>query len=98
MAAASETQSVPWYVEELLGKNYTARKEHLVTANEAGKRIEELPGFQDVLVLGVSRPPELICDHLDEMRLQAGDTIIYYKLSVQDSVTRRKEANEGASL
>ena len=97
MAAASETQSVPWYVEQVLGKGWTDRFEHTVTASEAGKTVEELPEFHDVLVLGVSRPPDLICDRLDSVRLQAGDTIIYYRLTVQDSVTRREKRNGDAS-
>lgn len=91
MAAAAETQSVPWYVEQVLGEGWTDRLEHRVTATEAGRTIEELPDFHDVLVLGVSRPPNLLCDHLDTVRLQTGDTIIYYRLNVLDSVTRRKQ-------
>jgi voltage-gated potassium channel len=93
MAAASATQSVPWYVEHVLGKGWTDRKERRVQPNEAGMRIQDLPGFRDVLVLGVSRPPDLICDQLDDLLLEAGDVIVYYKLTVQDSVTRRMESN-----
>ena len=92
MAAASETQSVPWYVEHVLGEGWTDRQERRVLPGEQGKRIQELPDFRDVLVLGVSRPPDLICDQLDDLLLEAGDVIIYYKLTVQDSVTRRREA------
>jgi len=44
-------------------------------------------------VLGISRPPDLICDHLDTTRLQAGDIVIYYRLTVQDAVQRRMKAN-----
>jgi voltage-gated potassium channel len=97
MAAASETQSVPWYVEQVLGKGWTDRPEHIVTADEAGMTIEQLPEFHDVLVLGISRPPDLICDDLDAVRLQPGDAIIFYRLSVQDSVTRRMQDNGGAT-
>ena len=93
MAAAAETQSVPWYVEHVLGKGWTDRKERRVTAAEAGLRIHDLPGFRDVLVLGVSRPPDFIADQLDDLQLESGDVIIYYKLTVQDSVTRRMESN-----
>jgi hypothetical protein len=93
MAAASATQSVPWYVEHVLGKGWTDRKERRVQPDEAGMRIQDLPGFRDVLVLGVSRPPDLICDQLDDLLLEAGDVIVYYKLTVQDSVTRRMESN-----
>jgi voltage-gated potassium channel len=93
MAAASETQSVPWYVEHVLGKGWTDRKERRVLPNEAGLRIQDLPGFKDVLVLGVSRPPDLICDQLDDLLLEPNDVIVYYKLTVQDSVTRRMESN-----
>jgi voltage-gated potassium channel len=94
MAAASETQSVPWYVEQVLGKGWTDRKEHRVTAEEAGKTVEELPDFHDTLVLGVSRPPDLLCDHLDSIRLREGDIVIYYRLQILDSVERRKQAAE----
>lgn len=97
MAAASETQSVPWYVEQVLGKGWSDRREHRVTPEQAGKRIQELPQFQDVLVLGVSRPPDLICDHLDSLRLQEGDTIVFYRLTVQDSITRKMQGNGAAS-
>ncbi len=95
MAAASETQSVPWYVEQVLGKGWTDRKERKVLPAEAGKRIEELPDLRDVLVLGVSRPPELICDHIDDLLLEEDDVILFYKLSVQDAVTRRMESQKG---
>jgi voltage-gated potassium channel len=97
MAAASETQSVPWYVEQVLGKGWTDRLEHRVTAAETGKTIEELPEFHDVLVLGISRPPDLICDHLDTTTLQAGDTVIFYRLTVRDAVERRMKANKHAT-
>jgi len=97
MAAASETQSVPWYVEHVLGKGWTDRKERRVLPEEAGMKIQDLPGFRDVLVLGVSRPPDLICDQLDDLLLEAGDVIVYYKLTVQDSVTRRMASNGEAS-
>jgi voltage-gated potassium channel len=93
MAAAAETQSVPWYVENVLGKGWTDRKERRILPAEAGKTIQEIPGFKDVLVLGVSRPPDLICDHLDDLPLEAGDVVVYYKLAVQDAVTRRVESN-----
>jgi voltage-gated potassium channel len=94
MAAASETQSVPWYVEQVLGKGWTDRKEHRITAAEAGKTVEELPEFHDVLVLGISRPPDLLSDHLDTLRLQEGDIVIYYRLQILDAVERRKQAAE----
>jgi voltage-gated potassium channel len=94
MAAAAETQSVPWYVEQVLGKGWTDRMEHRITAAEAGKTIEELPEFHDVLVLGISRPPDLLCDHLDSTRLREGDIVIYYRLQIQDSVERRRKAAE----
>jgi voltage-gated potassium channel len=97
MAAASETQSVPWYVEQVLGKGWTDRLEHHVTTAEAGKTIEELPEFHDVLVLGISRPPDLICDHLDTTLLQVGDIVIFYRLTVQDAVERRMKANQQAT-
>lgn len=97
MAAASETQSVPWYVEQVLGEGWTDRMEHTVTASEAGNTVEMLPEFHGVLVLGVSRPPDLICDHLDSVRLQEGDTLIYYRLAVQDSVERRMNRNGDAT-
>jgi voltage-gated potassium channel len=93
MAAAAETQSVPWYVEQMLGKGYTDRRERRVAHAEEGKRIEELPDLQDVLVLGVSRPPDLICDDIDELMLHEGDTIIYYKLTVQDAITRKMRSD-----
>ena len=92
MAAASETQSVPWYVEHVLGKGWTDRKERRVAAAETGMTIEDLPGFRHVLVLGVSRPPDLIYDNLDDLLLQENDVIMYYRLTVQDSVTRRNDA------
>ncbi|MCO5223274.1 MAG: potassium channel family protein [Thermomicrobiales bacterium] len=95
MAAASETQSVPWFVQQLIGQGWSDRKEYRVTAADAGQTIRELPGFHDVLVLGVSRPPDLICDDLDTVRLRDGDTVIYYELTVQDAVTRRM-TNNGA--
>jgi len=94
MAAASETQSVPWYVEQVLGKGWTDRKERRVLPAETGKRISELPDLQDVLVLGVSRPPELVCDNIDDLLLEDNDVILYYKLSVQDAVTRRMESRK----
>jgi voltage-gated potassium channel len=97
MAAASETQSVPWYVEQVLGKGWTDRMERTVTAAEAGLTVEQLPGFRDVLVLGISRPPDLICDDLDRLPLEAGDVVIYYQLAVQDSVTRRTHRQGDAS-
>ncbi len=93
MAAAAETQSVPWYVEHVLGKGWTDRQVRNVTAKEAGEKIRDLPGFRDVLVMGVSRPPDFICDGLDDLLLEPGDVIVYYKLTVQDSVTRRMESN-----
>lgn len=94
MAAASETQSVPWYVEHVLGEGWTDRKERRVTPQETGMKIQDLPGFRNVLVLGVSRPPEFICDQLDELVLESGDTIVYYMLTVQDSVARRMGSKE----
>jgi voltage-gated potassium channel len=94
MAAASETQSVPWYVEQILGKGWTDRKEYRITAADAGKTVKELPEFHDVLVLGVSRPPDLLCDHLDTIRLREGDIVIYYRLQILDAVERRKQAAE----
>jgi voltage-gated potassium channel len=97
MAAAAETQSVPWYVEQVLGKGWTDRRERTVAASEAGKTVKQLPDLRDVLVLGVSRPPDLICDDLDTVLLEAGDTIIYYQLAVQDSVTRRTQHNGDAT-
>jgi voltage-gated potassium channel len=96
MAAAAETQSVPWYVEQVLGKGWTDRLEHRITAQEAGKTIEQLPEFHDVLVLGISRPPNLLCDHLDSTELKEGDMVIYYRLQVQDAVERRMKAAERA--
>jgi voltage-gated potassium channel len=97
MAAAAESQSVPWYVEQVIGGNWSDRKTHLVEQHEAGKRIQELADVRDVLVLGVSRPPDLICDNIDELLLQEGDTIIYYQLSVQDALTRKMNASGAAS-
>ena len=97
MAAASETQSVPWYVEQVLGKGWTDRRERTIQPKEAGKTIDELPEFHDVLVLGISRPPDLICDHLDTTPLQTGDTVIYYRLTIQDSAERRMKANQQAT-
>lgn len=94
MAAAAATQSVPWYVEQVLGKGWTDRKEHRITVQEAGKTIEQLPEFHDVLVLGISRPPDLLCDHLDTTQLREGDIVIYYQLQILDSVERRKQAAE----
>ena len=94
MAAASETQSVPWYVEQVLGKGWTDRLEHRITAEEAGKTVEELPEFHDVLVLGISRPPDLLCDNLDTLRLREGDIVIYYRLQILDAVERRKQSAE----
>mgnify|MGYP000682783699 CR=1 FL=1 len=94
MAAAAESQSVPWYVEQVIGKGWTDRLEHRVTATEAGKTVEQLPDFHDVLVLGISRPPDMLCDHLDTTRLHEGDTVIYYRLQVQDAVERRQKAAE----
>lgn len=93
MAAASETQSVPWYVEQVLGKGWSDRLEHTITPAEAGKTIEQLPEFHDVLVLGITRGADLLCDHLDSAPLQVGDTVIYYRLTVQDAVQRRMKAN-----
>lgn len=94
MAAAAETQSVPWYVEQVLGKGWSDRKERRVKPDEAGKRIADIPDLRDVLVLGVSRANDLICDDIDNLLLQAGDIVIYYKLTVQDSVTRRMQATD----
>lgn len=93
MAAASETQSVPWYVEQLLGEGWSDRREYTVSPEESGKSIQQLPGLQDVLVLGISRAGDLLVDHLDSAKLDAGDRVIYYRLVVQDSIERRLTAN-----
>ena len=97
MAAAAETQSVPWYVEQVIGKGWSDRKERRVKHEEDGKHIEELPDLRDVLVLGVSRPPDLLCDNIDELVLQEGDTIIYYRLTVQDAISRKMNASGATS-
>ncbi len=94
MAAASETQSVPWYVEQLLETGWTDRLERAILPAEAGKTVQQLPHFHDVLVLGISRAGDLLVDRLDTLRLQEGDIVIYYRLAVQDSVQRRMTANE----
>lgn len=97
MAAASETQSLPWYVEQVLGKGWTDRLEYTVTPADAGKTISQIPELQNAMVLGVSRPPDMLCDHLDTMPLQAGDMIVFYRLTVQDSVSRRMQRSNGES-
>lgn len=97
MAAAAETQSVPWYVEQIIGEGWTNRKQRRITHEEEGKRIEELPDLRDVLVLGVSRGTELICDDIDDLLLHEGDTVIYYRLSVQDALTRKMQGSKEES-
>jgi len=97
MAAAAETQSVPWYIEQMLGKGWTDRLERVILPAEAGKTVQQLPDFQDVLVLGISRAGNLLVDHLDTARLQEGDSVIYYRLAVQDSAQRRMTANGQAT-
>ncbi len=97
MAAASETQSVPWYIEQMLGKGWTDRLERVILPIEAGKTVQQLSDFQDVLVLGISRAGNLLVDHLDTVRLQEGDIVVYYRLAVQDSVQRRMTSDGQAT-
>lgn len=93
MAAASETQSVPWYVEQMLGKGWSDRREYTIPSEALGKTVQQIPELHDVLVLGISRAGSLLVDQLDRVKLQTGDIVIYYQLVVQDSIERRMAAN-----
>ena len=79
MAAAVRQTAVVTFLEDILsfghGVDVAERK---VTAAEAGKTVEEIPGLQDFLVLGVARGKEYCPFYeLSHYHLQPGDHIVY---------------------
>lgn len=79
MAAAVRQAAVPSFLEDILEFGTGVDPgEHVVTPNEAGKRVSELPSLADKLVLGVARGSERCPFHrLWNWTLQPGDVIVY---------------------
>jgi voltage-gated potassium channel len=99
MASAVRQRAVPYFMEDVLAFGEgIAMAERVVTADERGKLVTELPGLGDALVLGVMRGTER-CPFYEISRypLETGDVVVYLSGNPHDRVPNGKDESATVS-
>jgi voltage-gated potassium channel len=87
MAAAVRQRAVPYFLEDMLmyGEGLSV-SEREIAAAEAGLRIADLKGLDNVLVLGAARGYQRIPFHrVAELTLQAGDVLVLLNGDIENA-------------